>query len=123
MTPIPPAVLVGLGGVCGALARFLVGERIETRTVDTLAVNVLGSVALGALAATPLDSAPSLLLGVGFCGAFTTFSSFAVETVQLYEAGQRRRAALNAGGTLLAALLGVALGSALGSAVLTPLLS
>lgn len=117
-----PALLVGFGGVCGALARHLVGERIEGDNLDTLTVNVLGSFALGLLTATPIDGGIALLAGTGFCGAFTTFSSFAFETIRLYETGRRRRAVANAAGTLLAALVGVALGALVGSTVFTPLL-
>ncbi|MCU4802521.1 fluoride efflux transporter CrcB [Halobacteria archaeon HArc-gm2] len=110
-----PFFLVGLGGAGGAVARYLVGTYVERTTVDTLAVNVLGSFVLGALVAVPsLDPVgpTSLAVGVGFCGAFTTFSSFAVETVRLAETGKPRRAIVNAVGTLVAALLAVALGAA-----------
>jgi len=106
-----PFLLVGIGGVLGALARHAVGTRVETGTVDTLAVNVLGSFALGALVAAPVENALLLVLGTGFCGAFTTFSSFAFETVRLFETGERRRAAVNATVTLGGALAAVALGA------------
>ncbi|MCU4717323.1 fluoride efflux transporter FluC [Halapricum hydrolyticum] len=110
-----PAVLVGVGGVLGAIARHLVGARIETDNADTFAVNVLGSVALGLLVTVPLDAQLAFVFATGFCGAFTTFSSFAFETVRLYETGHRRRAVTNAAGSLAAALVGVALGAGLGS--------
>ncbi|MFW6018660.1 MAG: fluoride efflux transporter CrcB [Halapricum sp.] len=109
-----PAVLVGVGGVLGAVARHLVGNRIETDNLDTFAVNVLGSVALGLLVTVPLDSRLAFVFATGFCGAFTTFSSFAFETVRLYETGRRRRALANAVGSLGAALVGVALGGGVG---------
>jgi len=108
-----PVVLVGLGGTMGALARHLLGERIDRRTDDTLAVNVLGSFLLGVLTAGPFGTVPTLALGVGFCGAFTTFSTFAFETVRLAEDGQRRRAAVNAATNLAGALAAVGLGRAL----------
>ena len=114
---IPPAVLVGLGGVCGAVGRYLVGELLEGARRDTLAVNVAGSFALGAVLALPVGESATLLVGTGFCGAFTTFSSFAVETVQLYEQGDRREAVVYAGGTLLAALVAVTAGGMLAGAV------
>jgi fluoride ion exporter CrcB/FEX len=57
---VKPALLVGLGGVAGALARHLLGERVETGTRDTLAVNVLGSFLLGALVAVPVGDDPSV---------------------------------------------------------------
>lgn len=104
--------LVGLGGVLGACARHLLGERVETRTLDTLVVNVLGSFAFGLLLVIE-GGAPFLVFGIGFCGAFTTFSTFAFETVRLFESGERRLALLNAAGTLAAALLAVAAGAGL----------
>ncbi|QSG05744.1 fluoride efflux transporter FluC [Halapricum desulfuricans] len=112
-----PAVLVGVGGVLGAIARHLVGARIETDTADTFAVNVLGSVALGLFVTVPIGSGLTSVFATGFCGAFTTFSSFAFETVRLYETGRRRRAIVNAVGTLSAALIGVALGAGVGHAL------
>jgi len=115
-----PFFLVGLGGAGGAVARYLVGTYVERTTVDTLAVNVAGSFVLGALVAVPsLDpiGPTSLAVGVGFCGAFTTFSSFAVETVRLAETGRPRRAIVNAVGTLVAALLAVTAGGAAVAAV------
>lgn len=110
-------LLVGLGGVLGALARHAVGARVETGTVDTLAVNVLGSLALGALLAVPLADATLALLATGFCGAFTTFSTFAFETVRLFETGDRREAVGNAVVTLVGSLLAVGAGAWLGGAL------
>jgi CrcB protein len=106
--------LVGIGGVAGALARHLVSERVETATYDTLAVNVLGSFLLGLVTTAPLPSAAALALGTGFCGAFTTFSTFAFETVRLAEGGFAWLAARNAVGTLIAAILAVGGGMTVG---------
>lgn len=103
--------VVGAGGSLGALARYALRERIGGRR-GTLAVNVLGSFLLGALAGLPGDSPGALLVGVGFCGAFTTFSSFAVETVDLGESRGGRVAAGNALAHLVGALVAVGLGSA-----------
>jgi CrcB protein len=105
-----PFVLVGAGGVGGALARHLLGERVDGRTLDTLAVNVLGSFLLGVLVSVPVEQSLLLLAGTGFCGAFTTFSTFAFETVRLFETGERRRAVVTAVGNLVGALGGVGLG-------------
>jgi len=80
-------VVVGIGGVAGALARHLLGERLDAGIADTLAVNVLGSFLLGVLLAVPVDGTLGLALATGFCGAFTTFSTFAFETVRLVETG------------------------------------
>jgi CrcB protein len=104
-------ILVGVGGVLGAIARHLVGEQVDTNTMDTLTVNVVGSFLLGALVAAPVAESLLLLAGVGFCGAFTTFSSFAFETVRLAESGSPERAIVNAAVQLSGALVAVFVGS------------
>jgi CrcB protein len=109
------ALLVGSGGACGALARYLVSARLEARTLDTFVVNVCGSFALGVVLAMSVGEGATLAAGTGFCGAFTTFSSFAVETVRAFETGDRYRAFAIAAGTLAAALVAVWLGSVAGS--------
>ncbi|WP_158854966.1 CrcB family protein [Halorhabdus sp. CUG00001] len=106
-----PAVLVGLGGIVGALTRHAVGQWIEREGGDTFAVNVLGSFLLGAIVAAPVGEPAALALGTGFCGAFTTFSTFAFETVRLYEDGRRRRAIATAAGHLGGALIAVGVGT------------
>lgn len=111
-----PAYLVGLGGVLGALTRHLV-YGVVARGADvprgTLAVNVAGSLALGALTASTASESTLLFLGTGACGAFTTFSSFSVETVQLWDRGKRRTAAANAALNLTLSLAAVFAGTAL----------
>lgn len=112
-------LLVGAGGVLGALARFTVGSWVTNRQFDTLLVNLLGSLALGALTAGLAEETTLLtIFGTGFCGAFTTFSSFAVETVDLYESGQKREAVSNATLNLVGALLAVGVGGWLATALL-----
>jgi CrcB protein len=103
-------VLVGAGGVCGAVARHLLGERVDARAGDTLAVNLLGSFLLGAVLAAEPGPALVHFFGTGFCGALTTFSSFAVDTVRLAEDGEPGLAAGNAAINLVGALLAVAAG-------------
>jgi CrcB protein len=101
--------------VAGAVARHLVGKSVEGEYLDTLTVNVVGSFLLGAIVAAPSAGSVdqvTLAVGVGFCGAFTTFSSFAFETIRLAETGRPRRAVANAVGTLAAALLAVGVGGA-----------
>ncbi|RBI63524.1 camphor resistance protein CrcB [halophilic archaeon] len=111
-----PVLLVGAGGTLGALARHLVSVALPGERRDTLAVNVAGSFALGALTVGVADPGMLALFGTGFCGAFTTFSSFAFETVRLYERGDRREAAGNATVHLVGALVAVAVGGAVAAA-------
>jgi CrcB protein len=111
------ALAVGIGGAAGAVSRYAVSLAIERRAIDTLLVNVAGSFALGFVLGVGLDGPARLALGVGFCGAFTTFSSFAVETVGFAEGGEWATAALNGLGTLLFALSAVVAGGIVGTAL------
>ncbi|MBR8743916.1 fluoride efflux transporter CrcB [Nocardiopsis sp. MG754419] len=91
------ALMVALGAGLGAPLRFLVDLGLKRRLGEafpwgTLAVNVVGSLILGSLLALPLPPAVLALLGTGFCGALTTYSTFAYETVQMARTGARRRA-------------------------------
>ena len=78
------ALLVALGAAVGAPARYLVNhlarERLgATPAAGTLVVNVAGSFVLGLLVGAGVTGAPLALVGIGFCGALTTFSTLAVE--------------------------------------------
>ena len=96
---------IAVGGGCGSVARFLVAREMERLfgsflPYGTLIVNVLGSLALGWLAtvflARPeINVALRLGIAVGFLGAFTTFSTFSFESVQLMLNGAVWRAVLN----------------------------
>jgi len=114
--PLLAAVLVGLGGSAGAAGRHAVGLRIEGRR-SVVVVNSLGSLALGILPAAPIGSEVTLFAAVGFCGAFTTFSSFAVETVSTAADGEGRIAVGFAAANLAVALLAFLVGAAVGDAV------
>ncbi|ELZ43859.1 CrcB protein [Halorubrum californiense DSM 19288] len=108
--PIFATALVGVGGALGAVSRHAVGLRVEGRR-SVLLVNALGSFALGAITAAPIGSTAALLLGVGFCGAFTTFSSFAVGTVRAASETGARAGAAVAASNIAAALPAFLLGS------------
>lgn len=108
---VDPAHLVGLGGAVGALLRHLVGQAVDGGDfpLGTVTVNVLGTFALGLVTFAGMDREVLLLVGVGACGSFTTFSSFSVDTVRLWERGERTTAVVNAVGTLLAAFAALGL--------------
>jgi len=109
---VNPAYLVGLGGALGAVARHAVYLGVK-RGADvprgTLTVNVVGSFVLGWFTFSGIGGEAMTFLGTGACGAFTTFSSFSVETFQLLERGKQRKAILNASANLAGALGAVAL--------------
>jgi CrcB protein len=112
-------LLVAVAGAVGAPARFVtdawITNRYETRFPwGTFVVNVVGSVVFGLLVglqhADALRTHTATVLGTGFCGAFTTFSTHAVESVRLAEDGKWRLSAYNVLGTLVSCLLGAAIG-------------
>jgi CrcB protein len=96
---------VVLGGAAGAVARFAIGGWIHARRPGfpwgTLAINVTGAFALGfllpVLADHPIARA---LVATGFLGAYTTFSSFGLETAALIDEGRPGRAAAYVGATV-----------------------
>ncbi|MEY7850178.1 CrcB family protein [Natrarchaeobius sp. A-rgal3] len=104
-----PAHVVGTGGAIGAVLRHGVYLRLSSERFPwpTLAVNVIGSFVFALAIFAGAGESTIQLLGIGACGAFTTFSSFSVETVQLYERGDRRLAVANAAGNLALSLAGI----------------
>lgn len=116
---------VALGGLAGAPARYLVDRAVTDRSetelpIGTMVVNLSGSLIFGLLSGLGLGHhigpVPLALFGSGFCGAYTTFSTFAMEALRLLEDGELRQAAVTVGagtvGGLLAAGAGVAIGLA-----------
>lgn len=114
---------VALGAAIGAPLRFLVSRLLDrgrsrlTRAIPlgTLVVNVAGSFVLGCVVSSNAGPALAALLGTGFCGALTTYSTFSYETWQLIEAGIGRRATVNIAANLLVGFGAAALGWAVGS--------
>jgi CrcB protein len=122
------AVWVGLvvAGAVGAPCRYLVDTVVGDRTGGdvpwgTFLINVSGSFVLGLITGAALYHAfpdtPKIILGTGFCGAYTTFSTWSFETVRLLEKGALRQAALNVGASLVAGLAAAGIGLALAAVV------
>jgi len=123
MSPIDWAGLI-VAGAAGAPIRFLVKAYVEDRIDSslpwgTLLVNVSGSLVLGVLTGLTLHhglpKTTDVILGVGFCGAYTTFSTFTFETVQMLEQGAVSEALHNALGSLITCAAAAAAGVALAS--------
>jgi CrcB protein len=110
---------VAAGGFAGAVARYAASRWVSARfpsrfPLGTLLVNVLGSFLLGWIVGAGVDERWVLLLGTGFMGAFTTFSTLNVEMVNLFRNGAWKIGLQYAGLTLVlgigAAWCGLALG-------------
>lgn len=111
-------VLVGLGGFFGSVARFLlaryIGGLIGTRwPIGTFVVNITGSCLLGlvggviAARVSPTSEVVRLAIGVGFIGAYTTFSTLEYETHELLETGEFTAALANVVGSVVAGMIAV----------------
>jgi fluoride exporter len=114
-----PLVLVTVGGAVGSLLRYVVGRWVDARLTvgglpwGTFVVNVVGSFVLGVLALWVLERLPAnyrglyLLFGTGFCGGFTTFSTFEWETFKLVRDGSWALAGVNVFGSFACGFLGI----------------
>lgn len=115
-------LLVVLGAAVGAPLRYATDRLVQARhdtgfPWGTFTVNVAGSFVLGLVLGATTSPAVIALVGTGFCGALTTYSTFGYETVQLGAGGRRLLAAFNAIGSMLAGLGAAGLGLAVGTAV------
>jgi CrcB protein len=124
MSPLE-ALLLGVAGGLGAVARYVLDTAVSRRVRGplpwaTIGINVSGSLALGLIAGAVLagaDPALQAILGTGFLGGYTTFSTASYQSVSLALNGRWAAAVVNGVGTLAlclaAALAGLAAGSAL----------
>jgi CrcB protein len=117
---------VMVAGACGAVLRYLVDHVVQHRAgggfpLGTLTINVSGSLVLGILTGSALHHGVSAtwltVAGTGLIGAYTTFSTFAYDTVRLAEGEQWRPAILNVMISVVLGLGAAALGLAVGSAL------
>ena len=119
-------LVVLVGGALGAPLRYVLDLFVQSRHASvfpwgTYTVNVAGSLILGLVAgAVSAADGPGwvlTLVGTGFCGALTTFSTFGFETVRLVQEGYRRPAMVNAAGSVVVGVLAASLGWWAGSAL------
>jgi CrcB protein len=118
--------ILGLGGFLGAISRYLLSGYVQNLfkqdgfPYGTLVVNILGCFVLGILthaagAKGMFDAQTRLFLMVGFVGAFTTFSTFSVESASLFQNGQSTTGWLNILGSNLLGLIFVFIGQSIAS--------
>ncbi len=108
--------VIAIGGAAGSVARFLLGALLQPRAAGTFpwgtfTINLTGSLLLGflmrvAMGSTDFSPAMRAFLTVGFCGGYTTFSTYSYETAILLESGHVGKAATYALGSALLALVG-----------------
>lgn len=116
-----PAVLVGVGGAAGANARYWLGLWFRAQPWaqqfmwGTFVINLSGSLVLGVVAAVFRDrTGPGfLLLGTGFCGGYTTFSTFSLEVVEAIQKGRWDVAGLYVGASVVGGLIAFVVAAAL----------
>lgn len=122
------AIAVLIGGAIGSLLRLVVGAAIQQRVglafpVGTLVINVTGSLVLGfimrfALDTTAVTPVMRALLTTGFCGGYTTFSTFSFETLDLVREGLYARAGAYVASSVVLGLVGAFAGFAAAHGIL-----
>jgi CrcB protein len=121
--PVQTILLISIGAAVGANLRYWLANQVTKITTPafpfgTLAINISGSFVLGFFLIWTTDRVIAdprwrLLIAVGFCGGYTTFSSYAYECFALIEQGQWLPAFANMMGSNLLSLVGVVLGAVL----------
>lgn len=113
------ALLVFIGGGLGSVLRYVISKFLNNSSAaipyGTFIVNILGSLIIGlvlgyAFKTDSLNSSTHILLGVGFCGGFTTFSTFAFENQALIRSGDYLHFTIYALASLFLGILAVILG-------------
>jgi CrcB protein len=110
---------VAIGSAAGGASRFALSNFIQQRSgafpLGTLLINITGSLLLGflmryALGSTSVSAETRALLTTGFCGGYTTFSTFSYETIKLIEDGDYRRATIYVVASVVVSLVATVLG-------------
>ena len=116
---IKTLLLVGTGGFAGSVSRYLLTKFVTAKWPmafpwGTFSVNILGCFLIGIIMGLSFQSAMStqtrLLLATGFCGGFTTFSTYSLEIFELYQRGEAGISLFYLFASIIAGFLGVWLG-------------
>lgn len=115
-------LLVGIGGIFGSITRFVLGKYISERSKTvfprgTFIINITGAFLLGIVTAFQNYTNAYLLLGDGFLGAYTTFSTFMYEGFNLFQEEEKLNALKYVLGSLLLGILGFVLGAKTGNSL------
>ena len=108
-------VFVGIGGALGSLARYQLGKVITQKSnttfpIGTFIINITGAILLGIVSRLDVGRNVYLLLGDGFLGAYTTFSTFMYEGFNLFQENEKMNAVTYVLGSLILGVIGYVLG-------------
>jgi len=115
-------VFVGIGGALGSLARYKLGKVITEKSntmlpIGTFIINITGAILLGLASSLVVSKNMYLLLGDGFLGAYTTFSTFMYEGFNLFQENEKMNAFTYVLGSLLLGVIGYVSGFELGKLI------
>lgn len=113
-------VLVGIGGAFGSITRYALGKYISGHTKSefprgTFIINITGALLLGILTEAQINKNLYVLLGDGFLGAYTTFSTFMYEGFNLFQDREKLNAFIYIIGSLFIGVVGFAIGMRIGT--------
>ncbi|MBZ9689268.1 fluoride efflux transporter CrcB [Clostridium estertheticum] len=113
-------VLVAVGGAAGSLVRYSLGKFISEKSstefpIGTFIINITGAIMLGVVSTIGVSNDMMLLLGDGFFGAYTTFSTFMYEGFNLFQEREKLNAYIYILCSLILGVIGYALGTKIGS--------
>lgn len=115
--------LAGIGGALGGLTRYQIGKMISGKTtaafpLGTFIINISGALLLGFITGINVEGGAYILIGDGFLGAYTTFSTFMYEGFQLFQGKDRLNAFTYILCSLFIGIIGYAVGFAFGKGII-----
>lgn len=115
MAYLGSTLLVGLGGGLGSIARFAIGRKLSEATstwfpIGTFFVNITGAILFGIISGLGFHGNMLLLLGDGFLGAYTTFSTFMYEGFNLFKENEKKNALVYMIGAFILGIAGFIIG-------------